>query len=152
MTAPADTAKPVPKRRRWREFLVLIVTIPLVVGVALHGYQNLRTEDKAMTHGDASGLVTAIHQYFQEYRAFGTIDNANIIRELRGANTRGIVFLDEHTDRFNANGEFTDRWGMPFRIDVSDPAHPRVWSCGPDRHDDGGKEGSDDIVSWRPIK
>ena len=34
-------------------------------------------------------------------------------------------------------------------VDASDPKNPRVWSSGPNRTDEKGAEGSDDIVNWR---
>ena len=70
---------------------------------------------------------------------------------LRGANPRKIVFFDgKPTAKFNSpQGAFLDPWGTPYRIDLSNPEEPRVWSCGPNRRDEGGAKGSDDIVSWR---
>jgi hypothetical protein len=66
-----------------------------------------------------------------------------------GANPRKIVFIEVRETRINTQGEFVDPWGTPYRIDVSKPDAPRVWSCGPNRKDENGADGSDDIVGWR---
>ena len=43
----------------------------------------------------------------------------------------------------------TDPWGSPYRIDVSDPERPKVWSPGKNRKDEPSDLHSDDICSWR---
>jgi general secretion pathway protein G len=44
-----------------------------------------------------------------------------------------------------------DPWGNPFEYrspgDINEDEYD-LWSRGPDRNDDGGKEGSDDIKNW----
>lgn len=71
------------------------------------------------------------------------------IPALLGENPRKIVFFAGPEKNFTPHGEYLDPWGTPYRFDLSDPKAPRVWSCGPNRKDEGGAEGSDDIVSWR---
>jgi hypothetical protein len=71
------------------------------------------------------------------------------MRAIRGANPKNIVFFVFEPKRFNSSGEFLDAWNTPFHIDVSDPVHPRVHSSGPNRTDERGRDGSDDIVNWR---
>jgi hypothetical protein len=149
MTATASPADPAPSQRPWRAVFICVCLLLALAGACWTGYQYLSNKKKPLTQSEVRALVAATKQYFQEYRAFGGTDNASIIRELRGANTREIIFFNAPADRINAKGEFVDRWGTPYRMDVSDQANPRTWSCGPDRHDDEGKEGSDDIVSWR---
>jgi hypothetical protein len=139
------------KRPRWKSIVTwLIVGVVVLFGVGfLRISASLRADKKPLTKADVTNLATTLKQYLNEYRAFGASDNASVIRELRGANTREIVFFDAPAKRFNAKGEYVDLWGNAFRFDVSDPTNLRVWSCGPDGHDDGGKVGSDDIVNWR---
>ena len=47
--------------------------------------------------------------------------------------------------------ELLDAWGNPFEYrfpgDVNEDGYD-LWSIGPDRKDDGGKAGSDDIKNW----
>ena len=67
----------------------------------------------------------------------------------RGGNPRKIVFFEARPSSYNAQGAFIDPWGTPYVLDLSKPEAPRAWSCGPNRRDEGGAKGSDDIVSWR---
>ena len=87
--------------------------------------------------------------YFTEYNEALTGNNAQVMTVLRGENARKIVFFDAHPQDYNSQGELIDPWGTPYRFDLSKPDAPRVWSCGPNRKDEDGAEGSDDIVSWR---
>ena len=47
--------------------------------------------------------------------------------------------------------ELADPWGSPFEYrcpgDVNEDSYD-LWSTGPDKKDDGGKEGSDDVKNW----
>ena len=49
------------------------------------------------------------------------------------------------------NERLEDPWGSPFEYrspgDIHEDGYD-LWSRGPDRTDDGGKEGSDDIKNW----
>ena len=72
--------------------------------------------------------------------------NADVMNALYGMNLREIVFIDS-SYRVNARGEFLDPWGHPYRIDVSNPQSPNVYSFGENGIDEGGAEGSDDIAS-----
>lgn len=76
-------------------------------------------------------------------------DHVQVVASLTGKNPRNLVFYEPPHGRVNARGELLDPWGATYRFDTSDPKQPRVWSCGPNRRDDGGAEGSDDIISWR---
>ncbi len=48
--------------------------------------------------------------------------------------------------------ELLDAWGNPFEYkspgEMNEEGYD-LWSWGPNREDDGGKEGSDDIKNWR---
>lgn len=106
----------------------------------------------ARERGEAkNGVVmclTALRNYKLEYASLPPGDHVGIIATLRGANPNHIVFLELAAKKFTARGEYLDPWGTPYRFDLSDPAMPRVWSCGKDRQDNDGAKGSDDIVPW----
>lgn len=62
-----------------------------------------------------------------------------------------------HVDDERYNGPYLktdyieDPWGKPFVYRSPGQFHKDgfdLWSCGPDREDNGGKEGSDDIKNW----
>jgi hypothetical protein len=94
-------------------------------------------------------LRAALRFYKEEYGAFPAGDAAQILAALRGRNDREIIIYEARSGTVNPKGELIDPWGTPYRFDLSDPEKPRVWSCGKNRRDDGGAEGSDDIPSWR---
>ncbi|MGB8352431.1 MAG: hypothetical protein WCD79_00935 [Chthoniobacteraceae bacterium] len=93
-------------------------------------------------------IITGVKAYNVEYGVMPSGGNARIIKALRGDNPRKLVFFDLPDKDINANGEYTDPWGTPYRIDTSDPKHPWAYSFGPNKRDDGGAEGSDDTASW----
>lgn len=104
---------------------------------------------KAEVRNSMESFVAGVKQYRTEYGHFPFGGNAEIVAALRGKNPRGFTFFAIRPDSINTDGAFTDPWGTPYRLDLSNPENPRVWSCGKNRRDDGGAEGSDDIPSWR---
>jgi hypothetical protein len=94
-------------------------------------------------------LRAAIDAHFTEYSFRPTGDHADILATLRGGNPRKIGFFKATPQSFNAKGELIDPWGTSYLFDLTDLDFPRIWSCGKNRQDDGGRPGSDDVVSWR---
>lgn len=74
-------------------------------------------------------------------------DASKICAMLRGDNPTLKIYVGNV--RRDATGVFVDPWGMPYRIDLTQPDGPRIHSFGSNQRDDGGVAGSDDIVSWR---
>lgn len=104
----------------------------------------------AYMRGYVRSVGAALQQYRVEYGEMPQGTNAEITSKLMGQNPRKIVFLEQQgPNRLNSRGELVDIWDTPYRFDFSSPDMPRVWSCGPNRKDENGAEGSDDIVSWR---
>lgn len=108
-----------------------------------------RASRLARTHGETHMITAAVRAYHQEFGTVPTGTPAELMKAIRGANPKGIVFFVFEPNRFNSSGEFLDAWSTAFHIDVSEPIHPRVYSSGPNRTDEQGQEGSDDIVNWR---
>ena len=104
---------------------------------------------RAEARSFVDGLLTATNAYATEYGSPLSGTPAQILATLRGDNPRKIIFFDTLPRQINAQGELIDPWGTPYRFDLSDPQKPRIWSCGRNRKDEDGAEGSDDIVSWR---
>jgi len=134
---------------RWLTILgiVAILLVLIATGVERRG-RVLRNALTANARRASRDLVAAMKQYRSEYGFMVEGEPAQIFKTLRGENPRKIVFIDVISSSVNAQGEFIDPWGTPYRFDISKPDAPRVWSCGPNRKDEGGAEGSDDIVSW----
>lgn len=95
-----------------------------------------------------SQVCAALKQYRTEYGAMPAGSQAEIMNTLRGANPRKIVFFEARPQDFNQQGEYIDAWGTPYHIDASTPDYPWAYSYGPDKQDNGGAPGSDDITSW----
>jgi hypothetical protein len=151
MTMPAARADRSTKRNRFPVRLAILYALLLVVGAMLiSGVIAVRRQiQAARTHGETLMIHTAVRAYRQEFGALPSESPAELMKSFRGANPKKIVFMGFEPERLSSSGEFLDCWGEPFRIDVSDPTRPRVHSSGPNRKDEQGKEGSDDIVNWR---
>ena len=91
----------------------------------------------------------ALRNYRDEYGELPAGAGLDIIKALRGNNPRRIVFIDFRDKQFDAAGRLLDPWGSPYRIDVSDPDHPRVYSPGKNKRAEPGVAPSDDVCSWR---
>jgi hypothetical protein len=94
-------------------------------------------------------ITAAIRAYYQEFGVPPSGPPAELMRALRGGNSKKIEFLVFEPKRFTESGEFLDAWNTPFNIDVSDPIHPKVISNGPNRTNEQGEADLDDIVNWR---
>jgi hypothetical protein len=92
-------------------------------------------------------IADALRAYFTANHAMPAGDAAQIATTLRGDDAGKVQYLNRNIPR-NPAGEILDPWGTPYRIDASNPKSPRAWSCGPDKKDDHGAPGSDDVVSW----
>jgi hypothetical protein len=101
------------------------------------------------TRSFVDGLLHATNAYATEYGSPVSGSPAQILATLRGDNPRKIIFFDTVARCINGQGELIDPWGTPYRFDLSDAEKPRIWSCGRNRKDEGGAEGTDDIASWR---
>lgn len=126
--------------------IVAILLFFIQIWESLHFAKTVR---KAETKTIEAGVLTALKAYATEYGYSLTGNPVQMFAALRGNNQRKIIFFEVRSDRFNAQGELIDPWDTPYRFDLSKPDAPRIWSCGPNRKDEGGAEGSDDIVSWR---
>jgi len=105
--------------------LVLAMTVALaIVSLSILYYGDYRDQGvRTATLQDLDGIRRAIEVY-----------EAQTKRPFRKATL-------PDTAGFGLSGPAVDHWGTPYRID---PDHGRIYSCGPDRHDDGGSV--DDIV------
>jgi hypothetical protein len=120
--------------------VVLMILIDLDTSVARERAQGARARL------DANNLLASLDQYATEYGYHPEGAPAELLRKLRGENQRKIIFFESAAGSVNARGEFIDPWGQPYHIDQSDPSSPRVYSSGPNRIDEHGAKGTDDIV------
>jgi hypothetical protein len=147
---PANRSNPFLKWTN-RELLVIAAALMLWVfaphfdGIFPHNVRE--TAKRVKTQIDVESFATALDSYAVEYGYHPERAPAELLRTLRGDNKRKIVFFECAARSVNAGGEFTDPWGQPYHIDQSDPSSPRVYSSGPNRLDEHGAKGSDDIVA-----
>lgn len=144
------TASPPTARREidWIRVTFHSIAFCIMLGVLI-GFPLLRQQAKrAATKAATAQLVGGMKQFATEFGPLPTGTNAQIIATLRGGNLRKIIFFECKPASVNANGEFIDEWGTPYRIDTTNPAFPWVYSFGQDRQDNGGAAGSDDVTSW----
>ncbi len=128
-------------------FLVLLV-VALVGGGVWWGYsayQKSRPETKAMEQGRQ--LSAGLQRFQRDWGKLPRGPLPEVVAALRGRNPPGIVYFNPPAEQLNALGELIDPWGTPFRIVAADGS-ARVYSCGPDRRDDGGASTSDDIQTF----
>lgn len=126
---------------------VLLITAVLTPVMTRLGRE---TAKRAQASQEAAELRAALIRY---YRTFGEVPGSSrakiLFSALAGINSKGIMFFQAPYSRFNPEGELVDPWRSPYQIDLKDPYNPKVYSFGPDQRDNGGAEGSDDIVTWR---
>ncbi|HWB60611.1 MAG TPA: hypothetical protein VG733_14045 [Chthoniobacteraceae bacterium] len=105
----------------------------------------LPAEERALfiARQDVRDLVAEAMDYYQVKHIVPAGSIAELVAEISKHDMTA-----ERKSRLNSAGQFLDPWGTPYRIDVSNPKFPWAYSCGPDKKDDGGAPGSDDIVSW----
>lgn len=94
-------------------------------------------------------LATAVENYFAEYGFRPAGSHAEVLSALQGNNPRKIVFFEAQESLLNDRGEFVDPWKTAYHLNIRDGVKALAWSSGPDRHDNNGAIGSDDIASWR---
>jgi hypothetical protein len=145
-----EEQKPKSKVGDWI-FLAVILGLVLSIVLSVLRLKGGHSE-RASTGVQATTFLLGLHQYRVEYGAYPAGGNPQLLMALAGANPRGIVFFQAKPENINSKGEFIDRWGTPFQIDLSNPKVLRIWSCGKDRIDHGGAKGSDDLPIELPVK
>jgi len=125
--------------------LVILIWSLFVVAQNVRAVREKASEARA--HADVECFSKALDQYAMEYGSHPEGAPAELLRTLRGDNKRKIIFFDCMARSLSASGEFMDPWGQPYHIDQTDPSSPRVYSSGPNRLDERGVKGSDDIVA-----
>ena len=93
-------------------------------------------------------IVEAMHRYHKEFASWPTGTHAEIVRALRGANEKSVIFLEVPDEILNEAGEIPDPWGSAYRI-LTDPKtqRARVHSAGPDGLFAHSAARSDDHIS-----
>ena len=145
-----DVTTPAKKGFPWGWLSLAITIVVLMLAFLVKVDREESTPAKRVTaRNDVSNIRSSVMQYIVEFDAPPIGDQAQVMAAVCGKNPQQIVFWEFETKRFNARGEFHDPWGHPYRIDTSNRKSPAVYSLGKNGIDEGGAEGSDDVVSWR---
>jgi hypothetical protein len=129
---------------KWKH--ITVIAIGLVVGGMLAGGFYVWAQIKqSATKAQAVGLQRAVQAYIVEYGIAPQGDAAAVTAALQGGNARHIAFFHAPPSQLNGKGEYLDRWGEPFRFDLSDSQNLRIWSPGRNHRDENGTDGSDDV-------
>jgi hypothetical protein len=126
--------------------MAVLVLFPLLLPV-MHFDRNRMLE--AITKNDVREIDLDLKTYQQEFGKFPTGNDAKITQVLTSTLLREKPLLDLPRHKRDPQGRFLDPWGSAYRIDLSDPANPKVWSPGKNKKDEPDDPHSDDICSWR---
>jgi hypothetical protein len=136
--------------------LGVLFVVSILMGILFPGGSDPNAARRTQARNDVSTISAAVKSYQVEYEMPPSGKHAAMLRALLGDNPRKIVFVDvDPVKNPNvpknglANGLWYDPWGSPYRIEVSDPKNPRVWSPGKNKKDEPDDPHSDDICSWR---
>ncbi|MEO8205324.1 MAG: hypothetical protein ABI615_04030 [Chthoniobacterales bacterium] len=133
--------------RWWVELPAIVMFALVLLGLFFPPMGGPNNSRKSVAKSDVVMIKSAIVAHGREYNTSLPATHAEIMKVLLGDNPRKITFLDVGEYRKGKgglrNGIFLDPWGNPYRIDLSDPMHPKVSSLGKDK-----KGGTTAVQSW----
>jgi type II secretory pathway pseudopilin PulG len=130
---------------------VLAIAVVLYVLFVLFGPQlgDGLVGRHPLAQNSARQLATALTAYHTEYGTYPDATDGELIKILAGRNPKTIVFIETPLKQLDSSGRLIDPWGSPYRIAIpARGAKVKVWSIGPNKIDDQGREDSDDIGNW----
>jgi hypothetical protein len=102
-------------------WLAAIVAVPAVL--VLNALIDARARSRTIIcQVVARNVVEASKTYAQHFGSLPAGDEVAILKELRGQNSKGLVFLDVGLDSLDRSQSLVDPWQTPYRID-SDPTN-----------------------------
>lgn len=134
------------KRVVWAIFGVVAV---LIVVLVINDGPSRRSPLLDQARLEVKVLEIGLLSYEKEYGKPLTGRPAEMVRALMGSNPKAIMFSDINYEHMSPEDVLLDPWKQPYHLDTTMPGQPRVYSSGPNRRDERGAVGSDDIVSWR---
>lgn len=116
-----------------RPLLIILIlgNLTLASGCRI-GNQIKEAEKEARTQALCSVLAICVTDY---HAAFGSLPAGSaeeIANQLRGTNSKGMVFFVPTKQGGNPDGAFRDDWGGEVKYDFRVPTSPVVSSAGPD--------------------
>src|ERR1043166_7302538 len=123
--------------RKWFNWFAALFLIAVLWSLTLptlkSDFGRVVTDEESARH-DVRRIWRALKKYHWEIGETLPEDQPAIIRVLSGSNPKQTVFI--HPRIVDEQGRALDPWGSPYRIDLSDPASPKVWSPGKNKKDE----------------
>jgi hypothetical protein len=136
-------------RAGWWVLKICLLVAAVMMLLAMYGVFEHR-DPQLVARNTVGEIHNALTFYFKDFGTVPVGDDRTIFRALHGENPQSFVFLKRKSKKDeDADGRLLDPWGSPYRIDLSDPANPKVWSPGKNKKDEPDDPHSDDICSWR---
>ena len=139
-----------PKRSNVSLRLVILCVVvgACILFVAGGIFSAIRFRDSTVARTNSYRITEAMNNYRERYKREPGGEADEAIAALRGRNPDGVVFLDF---RSLMEQQLKDPWGEPYCLLRGDGGSKSVfYSKGPDRVDNKGKSGSDDLGVDQP--
>jgi hypothetical protein len=128
---------------------LVTATIAILLAIAYFVRGPSEYEKLVKTTALLSAVRNAVATFYQDYNRWPTGTASEIAHVLSGENVRGenprqkkfITFIGKRP--VNQRGELIDAWGTPLMMFVDASDSYAIYSCGPNRIDNRGK--NDDI-------
>ena len=134
---------------RWLIRILVVVTLAILIVPAVYT-PTTRAGKRLRSSIEISNLRGALAAYREIHGKYPEGTPSQVVGTLRSEKIRSDPLLPVAPDRLNAAGEYLDLWGTPYRIFFDESGQPHAYSFGPNRQDDQGRNGSDDITSDDP--
>jgi hypothetical protein len=132
-----------------KKILIAVGALAIVFGIiyasrAWNTWQvNART---AKFNEEVENLFIALQKFKEVVGGYPLGGNAEVVKALKGANSKNAIIIVGRKNELNEKGEFVDPWGTPLRIYFSD-AGMLIRSAGPNRRfDDSTVMEADDFI------
>jgi hypothetical protein len=124
-------------KRRFYNCLAGSTIAALVIVAFLPIFRTAKIRKPSRVELKIVELLSALKEYKSVYGAYPEGEGTLILKKLLGENQRQKVFLDPSS--VNTNGDYSDPWGNPFKIEVVERTNLLFTSAGPN-HQFGDKD------------
>lgn len=90
-------------------------------------------QDQEAPRQEVQSIALNIRQYMLRFGGNPVGNNAEIVAELNGGNSKGARYLPSELMRLNGQGELIDEWGTPYFFHQESANRMEVRSAGPDK-------------------
>ncbi len=122
-----------------------MVTVAVLLWYAVSAWQTFQVNARTSRfNADIDSLFECLQKYKEHVGSYPVGGNSEVVKALKGQNSKNVIILVGRKNEVNEKGEFVDPWKTPLRIYFSDNG-VLVRSAGPNkRFDDSSVVGCDD--------